>query len=109
MSEEQIDAQVGKVMGMRQWMEMPAEEGLPAFALHVYGMAGTSNRTWTTTGEPPCLVTIRGDDKERLRAMANEFGANGIWIDDELWPAHQLHHFSIRTVGEGPLVEADDR
>jgi hypothetical protein len=85
------------------WVEMPTEEGLPRYALHVYGMPTAAVRTWQVRGEAPALVTIRGNDKNKLRAMAYEYVANGLWIDDELWPPHQIHHCWLQTLDEAPV------
>ena len=100
MSEQEIDNKVRQVMMPGVEPILADAEDLPKFALHVYGMANTSNRLWTSTGEPPCLLTIRDNDKTHLRSLAEELARNGLWLDDEFWPPHQLHHFWIRTLGD---------
>jgi len=105
-----IDEAVRKVrLPGTNWVEMPPEEGLPKFALHVFGMPNTASRAWRIGGEAPCLITIRGDNKVELQEMANSYSAVGIWIDDELWPPHQIHHFGIQSLYEGPeFIETDE-
>ena len=100
MSEQEIDKKVGQVMMPGVAISRPADDDLPRFALHIYGMMNTSNRLWTSTGEPPCLLTIRDNDKTHLRSLAEEIARNGLWLDDEFFPPHQLHHFWIQTLDD---------